>query len=143
MCVSHDYYKKAKDLDIRLEGGQQDLFGAELSAFGQEGLFGPWARGSFGGFSARRLSCQRNRGDASTAGHLSYNGKRSSKKAKADCRRVLYRACVKETREDFLISHPRRSREGGCLDVSAAAKKRTHPLRGILWPCLLASFCFF
>ena len=90
--VIKDYHKKAKDLDIRLGGDQQDEFDAELNTFGQEGVvLGPVV-GAFGEMSAHVDLLANVIADALTAEHLSYYGDRGSKTVKAYYRLVLYRA---------------------------------------------------
>ena len=92
MRVNKDYHKKAKDLDIRLGGDQQDEFDAELNTFGQEGaVLGPVV-GAFGEMSAHVDFLANVIEDALTAEHLSYYGDRGSVTVKAHYRRVLYRA---------------------------------------------------
>ena len=52
MRVNQDYHKKAKDLDTRLGGDQQDGFDAELNTFGRDGVvLGPII-GAFGEMSS-------------------------------------------------------------------------------------------
>ena len=90
--VNQDYHKKAKDLDTRLGGDQQDGFDAELNTFGQDGVvLGPIV-GAFGEMSSHVDRLADVIADALTAEHLSYCGDRGSKTAKAYYRRVLYRA---------------------------------------------------
>jgi len=90
--VNKDYHKKAKDLDIRLGGDQQDGFDAELSTFGQEGVvLGPVV-GAFGEMSVHVDLLANVIADALTAEHLSYCSDRGSKTVKAYYRLVLYRA---------------------------------------------------
>jgi len=90
--VNKDFHKKAKDLDIRLGGDQQDGFDAELNTFGQEGVvLGPVV-GAFGEMSAHLDFFANVIADALTAEHLSYYGDRGSKTVKAYYRLVLYRA---------------------------------------------------
>jgi len=90
--VNKDFHKKAKDLDIRLGGDQQDGFDAELNTFGQEGVvLGPVV-GAFGEISTHVDFFANLIADALTAEHLSYYGDRGSKTVKAYYRLVLYRA---------------------------------------------------
>jgi len=90
--VNQDYHKKAKDLDNRLGGDQQDGFDAELNTFGRDGVvLGPIV-GVFGEMSSHVDRLADVIADALTAEHLSYYGDRGSKTVKAHYRRVLYRA---------------------------------------------------
>ena len=90
--VNQDYHKKAKDLDARLGGDQQDGFEAELKTFGRGGVvLGPIV-GAFGEMSSHVDLLADTIADALTAEHLSYYGDRGSKTVKAYYRRVLYRA---------------------------------------------------
>ena len=90
--VNKDFHKKAKDLDIRLGGDQQDGFDAELNTFGQEGaVLGPVV-GAFGEMSAHVDFLANVIEDALTAEHFLYYGDRGSKTVKAYYRLVLYRA---------------------------------------------------
>ena len=97
MRVNQDYHKKAKDLDARLGGDQQDGFEAELKTFGRDGVvlrpivLRPIV-GAFGEMSSHVDLLADAIADTQTAEHLSYCGDRGSKTVKAYYRRVLYRA---------------------------------------------------
>ena len=92
MRVNQDYHKKAKDLDIRLGGDQQDGFDAALITFGRDGVvLGPIV-GAFGEMSSHVDRLADVIEDALTAEHLSYYGDRGSKTVNAYYPRVLYRA---------------------------------------------------
>ena len=92
--VNQDYHKKAKDLDARLGGDQQDGFEAELKTFGRDGVvlrpivLRPIV-GAFGEMSSHVDLLADAIADAQTAEHLSYCGDRGSKTVKAYYRRVL------------------------------------------------------
>ena len=79
--------KKAKDLDIRIGGGQQDGSDVELNTFGQKGIAlvpvvgAFWETLAHADFLADLIT------DALTAEHPSYNGDRTSKAVKANYRR--------------------------------------------------------
>ena len=90
--VNQDYHKKAKDLDTRLGGDQQDGPDAELNTFDRDGIvLGPIV-GAFGEMSSHVDLLADVIADALTAELLSYYGDRGSKTVKAYYRRVLYRA---------------------------------------------------
>jgi len=88
--VNQDYHKKAKDLDTRLGGDQQDGFDAELNIFGRDGVvLGPIV-GAFGEMPSHVYRLADVIADALTAEHLSYYGDRGSKTVK----HITARCCI-------------------------------------------------